>query len=282
MCALLVACQLNSKEMATINSTSKEGSPKVGYRKVVLIAGPNSHGKGAHDHYEGVHLLADYLRKDSPDWELVIATDGWPENPDIFDNAHAVLVYSDGGKGHPINSHLDQVDQLLEKKVGFLMLHYAVEVPKGSPSSERMLRAIGGYFETHWSVNPHWQANFERIPEHDVSMGIEPFSLQDEWYFNMRFVADKNGLSPILQAIPPATTMERANGPHSGNPDVREQVANKHLQTVAWVYERPEGGRGFGLTGAHFHSSWNNDSLRNLVLNAIYWVANAPASQSRQ
>ena len=42
---------------------------------------------------------------------------------------------------------------------------------------------------------------------------------------------------------------------------------------VAWVYERPGGGRGFGFTGGHFHWNWGNDNFRKVVLNAIVWTA---------
>ena len=67
--------------------------------------------------------------------------------------------------------------------------------------------------------------------------------------------------------------MSRANGPHSGNPAVREAVAAKKPQTTAWAFERANGGRGFGFTGGHFHSGWGNDDQRKLVLNAIVWTA---------
>ena len=44
---------------------------------------------------------------------------------------------------------------------------------------------------------------------------------------------------------------------------------------MAWAAERPDGGRGFGFTGAHFHKNWGNDDFRKLVLNAIAWTAKA-------
>ncbi len=37
--------------------------------------------------------------------------------------------------------------------------------------------------------------------------------------------------------------------------------------------ERPNGGRGFGFTGGHFHDNWENDNYRRVVLNAILWIA---------
>jgi hypothetical protein len=42
---------------------------------------------------------------------------------------------------------------------------------------------------------------------------------------------------------------------------------------MMWTVERPDGGRGFGFTGGHFHVNWKNDSFRKVVLNALVWVA---------
>ena len=42
---------------------------------------------------------------------------------------------------------------------------------------------------------------------------------------------------------------------------------------VCWVCQRPDGGRGFGFTGAHCHWNWACDSFRTVVLNGIVWTA---------
>jgi hypothetical protein len=42
---------------------------------------------------------------------------------------------------------------------------------------------------------------------------------------------------------------------------------------MLWLVERPDGGRGFGFTGGHFHDNWGNDDLRKLILNTLLWVA---------
>jgi hypothetical protein len=42
---------------------------------------------------------------------------------------------------------------------------------------------------------------------------------------------------------------------------------------LAWVYQRPDGGRGFGFTGGHVHWNWANDSFRTTILNAVVWIA---------
>ena len=44
---------------------------------------------------------------------------------------------------------------------------------------------------------------------------------------------------------------------------------------LAWAVERPDGGRGFGFTGAHFHKNWGNENFRKIVLNALLWTAHA-------
>jgi type 1 glutamine amidotransferase len=137
-----------------------------------------------------------------------------------------------------------------------------------------MLRATGGYFETDWSVNPHWEADFAALPRHPITQGIEPFKQQDEWYFNMRFQRNMGEVTPILSAIAPIETMSRSNGKHGGNDAVRKLVADGVPQVVAWAFERDDGGRGFGYTGGHFHTGWEDNNARNLVLNAIVWTAN--------
>ena len=161
----------------------------------------------------------------------------------------------------------------MARGVGLVCIHYGVEVPKGT-SGQRFLSWIGGYFETNWSVNPIWTAKFESIPEHEVTRGVKSFELHDEWYYHMRFVDQMPRVTPLLSTLPPAESLSRKDGPHSNNPSVREAVLEKKQpQHMAWAFERGDGGRGFGFTGAHFHKSWAEDNFRTLVLNAIAWTA---------
>lgn len=241
--------------------------------RILFLAGPDSHGPGEHEHKAGSELLAQSLQQIHPGFETINVYGGWPEDESVFVGVDAVVIYCDGGGGHLINNHLTLFNRLLDEGVGVVALHYGVEVPRGSASAQAMLRAIGGYFETDWSVNPHWEANFAELPRHPVTRGIEPFKQQDEWYFNMRFQNEMTGVTPILSAIAPESTMARGNGKHSGNDAVRKLVADGVPQVVAWAYEREGGGRGFGYTGGHFHANWEDDNARNLVLNAIIWTA---------
>jgi len=49
---------------------------------------------------------------------------------------------------------------------------------------------------------------------------------------------------------------------------------------MMWAVERPDGGRGFGFTGGHFHVNWGNDQQRKTILNAFLWLAKAEAPQN--
>ncbi|MSR57041.1 MAG: DUF1080 domain-containing protein [Planctomycetaceae bacterium] len=244
-----------------------------GMKKVVMVAGGRSHGPGDHEFSAGVRLLKTCLDKE-PGIVTAQYFQGWPKDPSAFDNANAIMFYMDGGDGHPViqGDHLIQINKLAKQGVGIACLHYAVEVPKERGGPE-LLDWIGGYFEANWSVNPHWTANFETLPEHPITRGVQPFAINDEWYYHMRFREHMDHVTPILTAIPPASTLERPDGPHSGNPHVRAKIGQP--QHVAWAAERDDGGRGFGFTGGHFHRNWGDANFRKLVLNAMLWTAQA-------
>ena len=250
-----------------------------GRKKLVLVAGNPSHGPGQHEHRAGTLLAEKCLDATFPAGtmgpQLITATysGGWPTDPTAFNNADAVFFFADGGNGHPVlqSNRLAQIDALAKRGVGVACLHYAVEVPKEKGGPE-FLNWMGGYFEPHWSVNPHWTlAKTELAQGHPISRGVKPFETNDEWYYHMRFREPMTGVTPILSAVPPDVTRDRPDGAHSNNPAVRAGKGSREV--LAWAYERPEGGRGFGCTGAHFHKNWANEDFRRMMLNGLVWTA---------
>ncbi len=244
-------------------------------KKIVFIAGPPSHPPGEHEHRAGCLLLSACL-EGVKGVTSVVYTNGWPDEPKAFEGAAAVVIYSDGGGGHPFlqGGRLKEIGALMDQGVGLAAIHYACEPTKENGQKE-FIDWIGGCFETFWSVNPHWDANFKSLPDHPITRGVKAFTVRDEWYFHMRFRDGMSGVTPILTDLPPESTMNRGDGPHSGNPAVREAVKNREPQHVAWAAERANGGRGFGFTGGHFHKNWGNDDFRKVVLNAVLWIAKA-------
>lgn len=258
---------------------SSPANAEDGKKQVVFIAGRPSHDYGSHEHYAGSKILAEVVQNSDPNVQCTVLRNGWPQDDSVLDQADAIVIYSDGGGGHPSLPHLARLKKQMDRGAGFVCIHYAVEVPKDRGGPE-FLEWLGGYFETHWSVNPHWDAKFDTLPKHPITTGVKPFETRDEWYFHMRFPDGMKGVTPILSAIAPEHTMSRQDGPHSGNPAVRKEVAMKVPQHVAWATERPNGGRSFGFTGGHFHWNWGRTEPTKLVANAILWTAKATIPES--
>ena len=258
---------------ASAISAHAEGPKK----NVLMIAGRPSHGPGEHEHNAGIQLLAKCLGQgaaDRVDVKFHLNAE-WPSAEELA-KADTVVIYSDGGGGHPAlqGDHLAQLGKEMKRGCGFVCLHYAVE-PTIEKGNKEFVDWMGGAFEINWSVNPHWDADFKSLPKHPITNGVQPFGTNDEWYFHMRFRDGMKGVTPILTAIAPESTMSRKDGPHEGNPAVREDVKNTVPQHVSWGVEREDGGRGFGFTGGHYHKGWGNGNQRKLVLNAIVWSAKA-------
>jgi len=250
-------------------------------RKLVMIAGPVSHPPLMHEFRAGSMLLEKRLAG-VPGLKTVLVTNGWPikmvdgqrvDDNSVFEGADAIFIYSDGGGKHLAlqNNRLEFLRGLMNKGVSLGCAHYAVEVPAGAGGAE-WKSWIGGHYETAFSCNPIWDAEFTSLPEHPITRGVRPFKTKDEWYFNMRFRDDKAGVKDILVATPSDAVRD---GPyvHPKGPYAHIQAAKGRAETMMWAVERADGGRGFGFTGGHFHLNWQSDDQRRLILNSLVWLA---------
>jgi hypothetical protein len=240
-------------------------------KKLVLIAGTPSHGPGDHEFNAGV-LLLDKCLQNVKGLETIVFKNGYPKDDSALDTADGILCYADGGGGHPLirEKRLERIGKLMDKGVGLMCAHYGVEVPADLGGKE-FKEWIGGYYETKFSCNPMWRPEYNEFPKHPISNGVKPFAVTDEWYFNMRFRDEMKGITPILSAKP---SDEVRNGPYVAprGPYPHIQEAKGRSEIMMWAAERPNGGRGVGFTGGHFHRNWANDDFRKVVLNALLWI----------
>lgn len=250
-------------------------------KTVLLIAGRPSHPPGMHEFRAGMMLFQTCL-EGVPGLKVQVASNGWPTKVEgdkrgddnaAFEGVDAVVIYADGGGGHPAlqNNRTQLFDSLAKKGVGLGFAHYGVEVPKGDPGAA-MHRWVGGYYEHQFSVNPMWKPEFKSFPTHPVTRGVKPFATHDEWYFNMRWVPGQKGVTPLLVATPDEKVRR---GPY-----VYPQGPYDHIvadagraETMMWVCEREDGGRGFGFTGGHTHRNWADANQRKILLNAVLWIS---------
>ena len=237
-------------------------------KRVLIVAGRQSHGPGDHEFFAGSAVLMNLL-KQTPGVFPIMARDGWPKNDKLFDTADCIALYMDGGGGHPAikPEHMAIIQKQLDRGCGFVNLHYAVEYPvkQGDRDIAGPVKGwLGGYYEQGYSINPHWDAVIRALPKHEITRGVKPFTLRDEWYYGMRWAAaDMKGVVPILQALPPDNTRT--------TPHTKEHKGD--IETMAWAFERPDKGRSFGFTGGHFHRNWAQEDFRRLVVNAVLWCA---------
>lgn len=273
LCAIIAAAVFLSSSISADDQTV-----------ICFVSHKTSHGFGKHEYAAGCRLIGEWLTQAYPDRSIETRYSvDWPTDPDdFFKDADSVVFFCTGKDRHLIHNRVPEFDKVMRTGAGLACLHYAVHVNIG-PSAKGMLAWMGGYFEDNWSVNPHWVAGFNTFADHPAASGLRPFEIDDEWYFHMRFVGDEKGITPILSTAPPESTMERKDGPVSGNPDVRKAVATGKPQHVAWAYQRGEDyndGRGFGFTGLHYHWNFEDDNFRRTVLNGVAWTAGLDIPES--
>jgi len=236
--------------------------------KIVFIGDAGTHGaRGNHEFVAGFILMARALNDAYPNVHAVVhSSKSWPTD---VSHADAIIV----GLNHGERAGKDpEIGKAAARGAGFMAVHFGVEVNIGL-AGKNYLNWMGGYFETEWSVNPWWEPEFKVFSDHPTTRGLKPFTLRDEWYYHMRFAPDMKGVTPILSAVAPINTVSEKTSGRGGNPAVFKEVSEGKPQIMAWAYDHPDGGRGFGFTGMHLHSNHSNDSFRTSLINGAAWVA---------
>ncbi len=234
-------------------------APGLKSTKIVLIAGRvRPHDRlGHHDYAAGCALLAALLRR-VPGVDTVEIKDGWPDDESIIDGAAAILFYEGGGGKQAFlqsEARVARVQKAVDDGAGLVVIHQAIAFPAGL--AERGKAWLGGVYINGESVRGHWKSEHRAFPSHVVTRGVPPWKADDGWMSHIRFVESMRGVTPLLWS-----GKRHGGSPEGGVDDV-----------VAWIYERPRGGRSFTFTGLDAHSAWLHDGLRFLVGNGVLWAA---------
>jgi len=240
-------------------------------KKILFLAGPPSHGNGAHEFRAGCMLLANALNESGLDIEAKVHSYGWPKDESIFNDVDACIIYADAGGR--LGNKVEFLDKKVKAGMGIMFMHYGVH-PSKEVGEKYFKHWIGGFMETGWSVNPHWIADMTPRKGHPVSNGItKPITAFDEFYWNMRFPTkdECDCCHPLATAIPTPEKIVRYINLWNENGDKCFGTE----QALMWCRDpKPEaGGRGIGFVGGHYHCNWAIDDFRKLVLNSIVWLA---------
>jgi len=238
-----------------------EELPKTDAAKIVLLAGTPSNKPGQHEYFAGCALMREWL-KDIPGVAPVMVAEGWPKNEAVLEGAKCVVLYMDGGTKLSFlePARWARMQALVDAGTGLVILHQGIDCPAEKAADFK--KWFGAVFQSDIGCRGHWDVKFESVPEHAVTRGLTPFELlKDGWLYNLHFA--EQGVTPVLAcAMPDSSRKSEDAKAHAGR-----------AETVAWTFERPDGGRSFGFTGCDLHANWAEANQRKLVLNGILWSA---------
>ena len=267
---LLPALLLAAAPLAAASPHDQSGvplevdAPRPSLAKIVLLAGAPSSKPMAHEYFAGCALLLEWLRLQPGVWPVLAR--GWPTDERVLEGARCVVYFGDGGGKQPFAEprRWATLRRLLDGGAGLVLLHQAMDFPAG-PDGAAIRGWLGAVYHSDIGSRGHWDMEFTDIPAHEVTRGVRPFAAPaDGWLYNLHFAPA--GVTPLLRGAVPDKSRSTAD-------------AKRHLgraEVIAWAHQRPEGGRGFGFTGADLHRSWSYPSQRTLVLNGILWSAGLP------
>lgn len=250
-------------------------------KRILFLAGPDSHAWGHHEHAAGCRLLSQSIAETQGIEARVVYH--WPDS-DTLNAASAMVIYADGWHAHPANNKLDELEEFMNAGKGLVALHWATGIQAANPANQsqgddprriKWRELMGADFEAYHSISNFWSVEYDGKSDHPVMHGVRPTKLYDECYFHLRECCPNHGqLERLWNALPPADTVEAGVSSYRGNQTARAAVVERQEQQhVAWAFQREKGGRAFGFTGGHFHWTWANDEVRKMVLNGIFWSA---------
>jgi hypothetical protein len=225
------------------------GEPK---HLLLLGQSPDNHPPGTHEYMSDVEELARLLAPvRNLETRVVKADEPWPEGPQLIRGADGVVVFlSEGARWAVADPRRQEaLSQLAARGGGLAAIHWALGTRDVEPI-EPCLKLFGG---CHGGPDRKYKV-VETVlrpgePVHPIAAGVEPFTVRDEFYYRLKFVRAQTPIMPVIHA-----------------------TIDGQTETVAWAWERPDGGRSFGFSGLHFHDNWQRPQYQKLLKQAVLWT----------
>jgi type 1 glutamine amidotransferase len=247
-----------------------EPSDEPAVPKILFIAGPCNHPPGTHEAIAGARLMK-YCVEHPANCSAAVAEvrSDWPEDRAELKDVSTVVFIGDIFPPERMSDPTkikSQLAEMMNRGCGIVCIHYATGLRKAHVAENGdhpLLEWLGGYFAAgdcphHRSTTKVLTATIEpEATDHPLLRGWKRFTFRDEPYWNNYF--GKDGLARNVTAI--AFSMLPPEAPKK--------------ETIAWVIQRPDGGRGVAVVLPHFYRNWQNDDLRTLIMNGIFWSARA-------
>jgi type 1 glutamine amidotransferase len=231
-------------------------------KKKLMLVGqpPDGHPPTTHEYVAGLRVLAKCLAKvDGLDVTQVEAVGAWKEGPELMERADGVVLFvSEGAKWLQADpARHKALAKVAQRGGGLVALHWGMGTREAGPIPD-FLKLFGGCHggpDRKYTVT-EVQAELAD-PKHPILAGINAFKVKDEFYYRLKFVTPEGTVKPVLRV------------PIDGQ-----------NETVAWSWERPDGGRSFGFSGLHFHDNWRLPEYRRLVSQGVLWAMKLPVPRA--
>lgn len=237
---LVLAC------LSLCSPLARAAEPK---RLLLLGQKPDGHPKTTHEYMAGQQVLAKLLAGvKGIETKIVQADDPWTDGPELLKQTDGVVLFvSEGARWISSDPRrLDAFTQLAARGGGCVSLHWGMGTKEAGPI-DSFVKIFGG---CHGGPDRKFQVLKQaevRVAEHPIAAGIAPFKIDEEFYYRLKFPKDPP-VTPVLQA-----------------------TIDGQVETVAWAWDRADGGRSFGFTGLHFHANWRRTEYRRLVAQGVLW-----------
>ena len=221
----------------------------------LLIVGqkPDGHPPTTHEFMAGAQVLATLL-KPYPQIQTTVvdATDPWPEGPGLIDGSDAIaMLVSEGARWMQIDLQRHAALRRLAARGGAICaLHWSVGA-KEAKYIQGQLELLGGTRGGEQRKYQKLDVTLHRpTPSHPIMNGLADFKAYDEFYYSLDKVP---GIVPLLTA----------------------QIDGQD-ETVAWAWERKDGGRSYAFSALHYHSNWQLPEYRRFILQGVLWSLKQP------
>ncbi len=235
--------------------------------EILIVVGPSNHPPGSHEVAAGGRLLQHCLenvRNVSGLRARVVSE--WPGDGAVLRDAATVVFIGDQFPPMRLKESeriMKELSTMMDRGRGLVCIHYATGLTAQDVTetgAHPLLQWTGGYFATaarhHQSVAKILSATITPAEvAHPVLRGWKAFTFHDEPYYNNYFGPH----GPAANVTVLATALLPPEAPKR--------------EAVAWVVQRPDGGRGMGIVMPHFYRNWRENDLRKFILNGIVWTA---------
>ena len=225
-------------------------------KKLLLVGqGPDGHPPRSHEYVAGLKVLEKCL-KEVKGVEVITARadEPWKDGPELIDRADGVVLFlAEGARWVQQDpKRLEALNRLAKRGGGVAVLHWAMGT-KDAKYIEDFQKLAGGCHGGPDRKYKELETEGKVVDAaHPVTAGVKEFRVKDEFYYRLKFVKDDK-LKPLVQV----------------------QIDGA-AETVAWAWERPDGGRSFGFSGLHFHANWALPEYRRLVTQGVVWTLGLP------